>query len=187
MIVQSSQLAQFSLERILEMIDPNKRMESTDAVHHALAANWWLIAMTKKPRDFLFLWTYFFRHYEIRCSQGLKMRKWVARSIVWHCSKGCRVLRGLVVVTKGKPALFFAHIMCRFRHGDGTKAVGMKRVTDTSYTNIWYRNNFFIFPQVSLVYRSSDVFEPWIDIHIMGCRRHGDGSKAVGMNIAMER
>jgi len=67
MIVQSSQLAQFSLERILEMIDPNKRMESTDAMHYTLAAN--------KNRDFLFLWTYFFRHYEIRCSQGLKKRK----------------------------------------------------------------------------------------------------------------
>lgn len=78
MIVLSSQLAQFSLERILEMIDPNKRMESTDAMHYTLAANRWLVAMAKKKnksRDFLFLRTYFFRHFEIRCSQGLKKRK----------------------------------------------------------------------------------------------------------------
>lgn len=48
MIVLSSQLAQFSLERIMEMIDPNKRMESTDAMHYTLAANRWLVAMAKK-------------------------------------------------------------------------------------------------------------------------------------------
>lgn len=161
MIVLSSQLAQFSLERILEMIDPNKRMESTDAMHYTLAANRWLVAMAKKKQKpwFSFSQNVFFRHFEIRCSQGLKKRKWLAISIVWHCNKGRRGLRGLVVVTKEKPALFFAHIMGRFRHGHGTKAVGMKRFMDTSYTNIWYRNNFFIFPQVSLVYRSSDVFD----------------------------
>ena len=116
-------------------------------MHYTLAANRWLVAMAKKNknRDFLFLRTYFFRHFEIRCSQGLKKRKWLAISIVWHCNKGCRGLRGLVVVTKEKPALFFAHIVGRFRHGHGTKAVGMKRFMDASYTNIWYRNNCLYF------------------------------------------
>ena len=58
MIVLSSQLAQFSLERILEMIDPNKRMESTDAMHYTLAANRWLVAMAnKKTKTVIFFFS----------------------------------------------------------------------------------------------------------------------------------